>query len=693
MSNPSNPTNKSSGINFGNIDSGQNTGISLTGVAGGDQNTITNSPGASINYITIEGRRALFVGVPAMPNPFVGRDELMKETVQQLTSGQNLALSAEGLPGVGKTTLAVALAYHPDILTHFSNGILWASLGTAPDVLSALGRWAEALGGDVTHLPTAPQRQQAVRDLIGQKRLLLIIDDAWQFEATQLLRCGGPYCVHLLTTRDKGIARSFAGSQPLTAVPPLEDDPASQLLQTLAPLAWGTDPAAVRQLAQAVGGLPLALELLGGYLADPNAPERHYFPVARQVALADLTVPAQRLQLAAQRLGSHDGPISLQATIALSLADLPDTTRNAFYALGAFAPKPATFSQEAALAVTQATERDVAVLLERNLLAWDGSYCTLHQTLADVAVSHLPPDARTRHWDYYLAQANADRQAWQQIQTLYEQIQWAWHNAPDAPDTLKLLWAVNIFRRRRGLWTDYMAGAERGLVICQVQDLREDEGVLLVHLGYAYDALGQWQTALDYYQRALRIWEEIGNRAGQANTLNNIGMVYNALGQQQMALDYYQQALPIQEEVGDRAGQAATLSNIGTVYNALGQVQTALEYYQRVLPIWEEVGDRAGQATTLNNIGAVYNALGQRQTALDYYLGALTIHEEVGDCDGEAVTRYNMATIYRAQGDLAGAVAQLRQVVALDRLVQHPDLEADAALLAELEAELAQQKP
>ena len=44
--------------------------------------------------------------------------------------------------------------------------------------------------------------------------------------------------------------------------------------------------------------------------------------------------------------------------------DLPEATRTAFYALGAFAHKPATFRQEAALAVTGANERDLALLLE-----------------------------------------------------------------------------------------------------------------------------------------------------------------------------------------------------------------------------------------------------------------------------------------------------------------------------------------
>ena len=77
--------------------------------------------------------------------------------------------------------------------------------------------------------------------------------------------------------------------------------------------------------------------------------------------------------------------------------------------------------------------------------------------------------------------------------------------------------------------------------------------------------------------------------------LNNIGGVYNGLGDRQQALTYYQQALAITEEVGDRAGLATTLNNIGGVYNGLGDRQQALTYYQQALAIQEEVGDRAGE--------------------------------------------------------------------------------------------------
>ena len=129
MPDPTQPPHQSGGINLGDLTSGRDTNVTLTDVAGRDKNTITNSPGASINYITPAERPPLFFGVPTMPNQFVGRDELMSELIHQLTNGHSLALSAEGLPGVGKTTLAIALAYRKETLTHFRDGVLWAGLG------------------------------------------------------------------------------------------------------------------------------------------------------------------------------------------------------------------------------------------------------------------------------------------------------------------------------------------------------------------------------------------------------------------------------------------------------------------------------------------------------------------------------------------------------------------------------------
>lgn len=131
--------------------------------------------------------------------------------------------------------------------------------------------------------------------------------------------------------------------------------------------------------------------------------------------------------------------------------------------------------------------------------------------------------------------------------------------------------------------------------------------------------------ALGYYEQALPIFEEVGDRAGQANPLKNIGRAYKYLGQQERALEYFKQALTIDKEVGDRPGQAATLNNIGLVYRAINEPQKALEYFEQALPICEEEGDRAEQSVTLNNIGGVYANLGQREKAVEYFVRAVSL--------------------------------------------------------------------
>ncbi len=187
------------------------TGVNLDHVTA--QGPITIS-GVTINTITqMAARPPLWANVPALPNHFLGRDQLVDDLVQRLLAGQSTALSAEGLPGVGKTTLAVVLAHHPAVLAHFSDGVLWAGLANALDV-------------DVSDQPTPAARAQIVRNVIGQRRILLVIDDAWHADAAGLLRCGGPGCAHLLTTRNQAIARQFAGVAQAVSVPTLEDDPA-----------------------------------------------------------------------------------------------------------------------------------------------------------------------------------------------------------------------------------------------------------------------------------------------------------------------------------------------------------------------------------------------------------------------------------------------------------------------------------
>jgi transcriptional regulator with XRE-family HTH domain len=118
------------------------------------------------------------------PRDFVGRDRLLREIEQSLRSSQHVTLSAlYGLPGVGKTALAVALAHNTNVRECFTGGVLWAGLGKQPNIVGVLSRWGKQLGmndADMEKLNTPDSWAGAIRAAIAERRMLIVLDDAWR---------------------------------------------------------------------------------------------------------------------------------------------------------------------------------------------------------------------------------------------------------------------------------------------------------------------------------------------------------------------------------------------------------------------------------------------------------------------------------------------------------------------------------
>src|SRR5579859_4227768 len=151
---------------------------------------------------------------PAIPPPkaraLIGREQDLASIKQRLYAGGNAALTVlHGLPGVGKTALATALARDPEIRAYFSGGVLWAGLGPNPNIPGVLSHWAGLLGLSATQMARLSGTQawaSAIRNAIGSRKIIIIIDDVWLYEDVQALRVGAQDCAHLVTTRHRAIA-------------------------------------------------------------------------------------------------------------------------------------------------------------------------------------------------------------------------------------------------------------------------------------------------------------------------------------------------------------------------------------------------------------------------------------------------------------------------------------------------------
>jgi transcriptional regulator with XRE-family HTH domain len=334
---------------------------------------------------------------PAIPPPavdtdgLVGRDELLQQLKQCLRANKRLNISAlNGLPGVGKTALARELVYDNEIQQYYCDGILWVGLGLRPNLSGLLGRWGCLLGIPATEmalLKGEEERARAIHDVIGMRRMLLVIDDAWMIEEALAFKIGGPNCAYLLTTRIPSVALHFANGATIV-VRELDEEDSLKLLARFTPDIVANESDSARSLAQSVGGLPLALTMVGKYLqsqAYSGQPRRMH------AALERLRCAKERLQVTMQQApfehltsSSMHTRMSLQDVIGTSVRQLDEAAQRVLSMLSAFPAKPHSFSEEAALAVSNAPVELLDELIDAGLLESAGpEHYTLHQTIVD----------------------------------------------------------------------------------------------------------------------------------------------------------------------------------------------------------------------------------------------------------------------------------------------------------------------
>ena len=95
-----------------------------------------------------------------------------------------------------------------------------------------------------------------------------------------------------------------------------------------------------------------------------------------------------------------------------------------------------------------------------------------------------------------------------------------------------------------------------------------------------FKLLGQYDNAKEYYQKALVITIEIGDKNGEAADYLNLGIVYKSFGQYDKAKLYLQKARVIKTEIGDREGETAVYGNLGILFDLLRQHDKAVKYFQ-----------------------------------------------------------------------------------------------------------------
>ena len=274
---------------------------------------------------------------PPLLEHFVPRPEESSELknrlldLDQMSTGILVISAIKGLGGIGKTILATVMAHDSDVKKRFVDGILWATLGQEPDILSLLSGWIQGLGDYEFHPTTPKAATDHLRTMLQDKSLLAIIDDAWRVSDVKPFLVGGLSCQILITTRDSLIANAF-GARLFELDVMTESQSLKLLSNRLNREIEGYEVNLAMDLAKTVGYLPLALELAASQVIDG---------VLWTHLIKDLRDEVAKLEaLEMPGVEEIDEPtrryLSLKACFKLSLQLLPGNLKTYFAWLGVF---------------------------------------------------------------------------------------------------------------------------------------------------------------------------------------------------------------------------------------------------------------------------------------------------------------------------------------------------------------------
>lgn len=176
------------------------------------------------------------------------------------------------------------------------------------------------------------------------------------------------------------------------------------------------------------------------------------------------------------------------------------------------------------------------------------------------------------------------------------------------------------------------------------------------NIGIIHTYKGNFEKAIEFYFKYLKICEELGDKGGLADSYNNIGIIYKNKGDYDLAIDYYFKSLKIREFINDKKGMATSYGNIGILYKNKGNYDKSLEFNIKSYKIYEELGDKKGLSISFVNIGIVYYYKGEYDKALESYFKSTIIQENLGEKKGLAETFNNIGIIYKIKGEFDKAL-------------------------------------
>jgi tetratricopeptide (TPR) repeat protein/transcriptional regulator with XRE-family HTH domain len=607
-----------------------------------------------------------------------------------------------GMPGVGKTALAVHLAHevagnYPGgqfSIDLYGHSVEYRRPVEPKDALSAL---LMAAGVPSEKIPAElDDRARTWRHWTAEHKVLLLLDDAWDADQVGPLLPGSSGNLVLITTRN-----DLLGLHDVTDVfveEMTQEDAA--LLFTRVASRPGLNPRSreVTDVVGKFGGLPIVIAPMAAQLRKhrqwppSNLIELHNrvgglnVRPTRTARVADWFDLSYRnlpdgMQRLFRLLALHPGPELDADTVAALAGSDPASVLEQLEELYGYhlISEPASnryrfhdlvreFARARAVQ-DPATDRQAA---ERRLLDYYLYMAsTADQLLTGIAPTGIPNEPVPRPHRAPRMQDRDDAFGWldDNRDRLHAAAEYAY--AHGYLEYAKLIPAyLDEYLLRHGHWNQARELHQVALRAAGVTDSgsegagdvdvdRAARARALLSLGGIWHQLGDPMAEIRDLREALSLYEEVDDKVGQARALRKLGAAYLATGDYPQTVRVWSAALDLFSRLGDKRSEFEMLGRLGVVQYEQGDTGAALASLSAARDMCAELDDPVGQANALCYLGIIQADRGEFDDAVSGITEAMGIFQGLGDNWNVAGARYFLGVALRLAGRLAAARAQL----------------------------------
>ncbi|RAJ78742.1 tetratricopeptide repeat protein [Streptomyces sp. PsTaAH-137] len=193
------------------------------------------------------------------------------------------------------------------------------------------------------------------------------------------------------------------------------------------------------------------------------------------------------------------------------------------------------------------------------------------------------------------------------------------------------------------------------LDVAERRDLPREKAAALLNLADLDAHTGRTQEALARYRAALDAGRAAGDPYATGRAMESVGGAYQELGDWQRAADWYGRALAQRLTRGERSDAARLHGRIAAVHTYAGRYGDALRGWRSAVAGYRKEGDVPAQARALSELARVQEYAGRPEDSLHTCQEAVEWARQAKDVRLQAALQLRLADTLERLGDPAAA--------------------------------------